>query len=450
MAPQTMKRRLEAIHRHVGTGSAPAASGAKVRASAASARAAGCFKLEAPKLCARAAPGRRLLAFAPWLLAVFAPVHPCAGSADARAPRAQDVVVTFGEIMGRLTPPGFLRLRQTRDFEVTYAGAEASVASSVQYFGGNARFVTALPKNVLGDATVDSVRALGVDCDYMMRTDDGRLGLYFLESGANQRGSTVTYDRADSSISMTPADAYDWDAIFADAQWLHLSGITPAISEVAANATLVAAQKAKEHGCQVSIDLNFRGNLWKWEPGTDERDLCQRVMREILPFVDFSIGNEEDCFDVLGIRAGDTDVEAGELDTARYPDVARQVVEQFPNISRVAITLRESYSATHNNWGAMLYTAEGDSAVFAPLDEDGNYESYEIKNIVDRVGGGDSFAAGLIFALTTPELSDPQDAIAYAVAASCLKHSIKGDFNYTTRAEVESLMGGSGSGRVVR
>ncbi len=373
-------------------------------------------------------------------------LHP----APSAAAGAKDVVVTFGEIMGRLAPPGFQRLRQAHEFEVTYAGAEASVASSVQLFGGNARYVTALPNNVLGDSCVDSVRTLGVDCSHIVRSDDGRVGLYFLETGANQRPSTVTYDRADSTISLTPAEAYDWDAIFADAQWLHLSGITPAISENAANATRVAAQKAKEHGCQVSIDLNFRGNLWTWEPGTDARTLCQKTMRTILPYVDFSVGNEEDCFDVLGIRAGDTDVDAGEIDTARYPDVARQVVEQFPNISKVSITLRESYSATHNNWGAMLYIAEEDQAYFAPLDEDGNYESYEIKSIVDRVGGGDSFAAGLIFALTTPELSDPQTAIKYAVAASCLKHSIKGDFNFNTREEVEKLMNGSGSGRVVR
>jgi 2-dehydro-3-deoxygluconokinase len=173
-------------------------------------------------------------------------------------------------------------------------------------------------------------------------------------------------------------------------------------------------------------------------------------MRKILPFIDVVIGNEEDCHDVLGIQAGDTDVHSGKLDTSRYPDVARQVVKQFPNVSKVAITLRESYSASHNNWGAMLYDAKSDTPYFAPLDNEGNYQSYQIKNIVDRVGGGDSFAGGLIFALTTSELSEPQTAVKYAVAASCLKHSIKGDFNFSTRAEVEALMGGSGSGRVVR
>ncbi|VGO21726.1 sugar kinase [Pontiella sulfatireligans] len=359
-------------------------------------------------------------------------------------------VVTFGEIMGRMAAPENLRLRQTRAFEVTYAGAEASVAASICNFGGTARYVTALPKHALAEATMDSVRAVGIDTQFVLRTDEGRLGLYFLETGANQRPSNVIYDRADSAIAITPADQYDWDSIFDGAQWLHLSGITPALSESAAEATLVAAQKAKAAGCQVSIDLNFRGKLWKWDASKSSRELAQETMRTILPFIDVVIANEEDCHDVLGIRAGDTDVHSGALDTSRYPGVARQVVQQFPNISKVAITLRESLSATHNNWGAMLFDASSDQPAFAPLDADGNYQSYEIKNIVDRVGGGDSFAGGLIFALTTPELSEPQTAVKYAVAASCLKHSIKGDFNFSTRGEVEALMGGSASGRVVR
>jgi len=352
--------------------------------------------------------------------------------------------------MGRMASPANLRLRQTRELEVTYAGAEASVAASICNFGGTARYVTALPKHALAESTVDSVRAVGIDTQYILRTDEGRLGLYFLETGANQRPSNVIYDRTDSAIAITPADRYDWDAIFDGTQWLHLSGITPALSETAAEATLVAAQKAKVAGCRVSIDLNFRGKLWKWDDSKTPRELAQETMRGILPYIDVVIANEEDCHDVLGIRAGETDVHSGALDTARYPDVARQVVEQFPNIGKVAITLRESLSASHNNWGAMLYDAASDNASFAPLDADGNYQSYEIKNIVDRVGGGDSFAGGLIFALITPELSDPQTAVKYAVAASCLKHSIKGDFNYSSRSEVEALMGGSASGRVVR
>lgn len=360
------------------------------------------------------------------------------------------VVVTFGEIMCRLASPQNLRLRQTRELEVTYAGAEASVAASICNFGAAARYVTALPKHALAEATLDTIRGVGVDAEHIVRTDRGRLGLYFLETGANQRPSNVIYDRADSAISITPAEAYNWDAIFRDAQWLHLSGITPALSKTAADATLASAQSAKQAGAQVSIDLNFRGKLWNWGGDKPPREIAQETMRTILPHVDVVIANEEDCHDVLGIRAGDTDVHSGTLDRSRYPDVARQVVSQFPNVSKVAITLRESLSATHNNWGAMLYDAESDHPSFAPLDGDGNYCAYQIKNIVDRVGGGDAFAGGLIFALTTPELSDPQTAVKYAVAASCLKHSIKGDFNYSTRSEVEALMGGSASGRVVR
>lgn len=359
-------------------------------------------------------------------------------------------IVTFGEIMARLAAPDHLRLRQTRQLDVTYAGAEASVAASICNFGGEARYVTALPKHTLAEATMDSIRSIGIDTSYILRTDTGRLGLYFLETGANQRPSNVIYDRSDSAIAITPASAYDWDNIFEGAQWLHLSGITPAISRVAAEATLMAAKKAKTAGVTVSIDLNFRGKLWKWDAAKNNRELAQETMRNILPYIDVVIGNEEDCHDVLGIRAGEADVHAGSLDTSRYPDVARQVVQQFPNVSKVAITLRESISATHNNWGALLYEAASDQAYFSPLNGNGTYEPFQIKNIVDRVGGGDSFAGGLIFALTTPELSAPDKALKYAVAASCLKHSIKGDFNYSTRGEVEALMGGAKSGRVVR
>ena len=352
--------------------------------------------------------------------------------------------------MGRMAAPENLRLRQTRTMEVTYAGAEASVASSICNFGGKARYVTALPKHTIAEAVMDTLRSVGIDTQYVLRTDEGRLGLYFLETGANQRPSNVVYDRADSAVSRASADRYDWNAIFNESQWLHISGITPALSKTAAEATLIAAQKAKEAGAQVSCDLNFRKKLWKWDSSKSQRELAEETMRKILPFVDVVIANEEDCSDVLGIKAGDTDVHSGTLNTARYPDVARQVAKQFPNVSKVAITLRESLSASHNNWGAMLFDAEQDQPFFAPLDADGNYKPYQIKNIVDRVGGGDSFAAGLIFALTTPELSEPQTAVKYAVAASCLKHSIKGDVNWSTRAEVESLMGGSASGRVVR
>lgn len=361
-----------------------------------------------------------------------------------------NTVVTFGEIMARLAAPSNLRLRQSRALDVTYAGAEASVAASICNFGGNARYVTALPKHALAEAAIDAVRAVGVDTQYILRTDEGRLGTYFLETGANQRPSNVIYDRETSAVSITPASNYNWNAIFTGASWLHLSGITPALSKNSANATLVAAQHAQAAGVKVSIDLNFRGKLWKWDNSKSSRELAQETVRKILPFVDVVIGNEEDCHDVLGIKAGETDVHSGTLDISRYPDVAKQVSQQFPNVSKVAITLRESISASHNNWGAMLYDAVQDQPFFAPLDAEDSYTPYQIKNIVDRVGGGDSFAGGLIFALTTAELKDPSVAIKYAVAASCLKHSIKGDFNFSTRTEVEALMGGSASGRVVR
>ncbi|RME92344.1 MAG: sugar kinase [Verrucomicrobia bacterium] len=359
-------------------------------------------------------------------------------------------VVTFGEIMGRLAAPGHWRLRQTRVFEATYAGAEASVAASICHYGGRARFVTALPKHALAEAAVDSLRAVGIDTRYIVRTDRGRLGLYFLEIGANQRPSLVVYDRDQSAVALTPAEEYDWPAILADARWLHLTGITPALSRNAAEATRMAAQKAREAGCRVSLDLNFRSKLWRWDPAKKPRELAGETMRGILPFVDVVVANEADCEDVLGIRAGGSDVEAGRLETDRYPEVARQVVAQFPNVRQVAITLRESISASHNNWGGMLYDAGSDRAFFAPRDGEGRYRPYEIRDIVDRVGAGDAFAGGLIFALTTPELAEPQTALNFAVAASCLKHSIHGDFNWASRSEVEALMRGAASGRVVR
>ena len=359
-------------------------------------------------------------------------------------------VVTFGEIMCRLASPGNLRLRQAHELEVTYAGAEASVAASICNFGGAARYVTALPKQALAESAMDTLRAVGIDTRFVLRTDSGRLGLYFLETGANQRPSHVIYDRADSAIARTPADQYAWDQIFEGAQWLHITGITPALSKLAANATLVAAQQAKSAGLTVSCDLNFRKKLWRWDPSQQPRDLAEETMRNILPVVDLVIANEEDCADVLGIHATNADVHSGTLNSGRYPDVARQVVRQFSNVGKVAITLRQSLSATHNNWSAMLYDAATDQPAFAPLDAEGTYRPYDIKNIVDRVGGGDAFAGGLIFALTTPELSEFQTAVHYAVAASCLKHSIKGDCNYSSRSEVEALMAGSASGRVVR
>jgi len=359
-------------------------------------------------------------------------------------------IITFGEIMGRMAAPGFLRFGQTMPglIDVSFAGAEANVASSLANFGAATQFVTALPTHSIADACVASLRARGVGTDYIVRRE-GRLGLYFLETGANQRPSQVIYDRTGTSIGLASAAEYDWNAIFDSASWLHISGITPAISQQAAETSLAALTAAKAANVAVSCDLNFRKKLWKWDSSTEPRELAEKTMRGLLPMVDVVIANEEDCHDVLSIQAENTDVHAGQLSVDRYPEVARKVATEFPNLSRVAITLRESISASHNNWGAMLFDVVSDAAHFSPM-KDGSYKPYEIKNIVDRVGGGDSFAAGLIFALNTPELAAPDTAIRFATAASCLAHSVLGDFNFSSRAEVEALMQGSGSGRVIR
>jgi 2-dehydro-3-deoxygluconokinase len=360
-------------------------------------------------------------------------------------------VITFGEIMGRLAPRGFHRFRQALpgSLDVTFAGAEASVAASVVYLGGEAAFVTALPDHAIADACVANLKAMGVDTRYVQRTKGGRLGLYFLETGANQRPSTVIYDREGSAVSLTPAEKYPWREIFSGAAWFHVSGITAAISPVASEAALVAAREARSLGLTVSCDLNFRRKLWNWDKSVSPSELAQRTMRKILAHVDVVIGNEEDAGEVLGIHASDTDVQSGRVAGDKYPEVARQIVTQFPHVKRVAITLRESISASHNNWGAMLYDTGQDCAYYAPV-RAGEYRPYQIANIVDRVGGGDAFAAGLIFASLAPDLSTPQTAVAFAVAASCLAHSISGDYNFSSRTEVEALMKGSESGRVVR
>ena len=353
-------------------------------------------------------------------------------------------IVTFGEIMGRLAAPGFKRFQQAMpgSLDVTFAGAEATVAASIAYMGGDAAFVTALPAHSIADACVANLRGLGVDTRHILRTPAGRLGLYFLETGANQRPGNVIYDREGSSVAITPPEAYDWSAIFNGADWFLISGITPAISRNAAAVALAAMREGSQRGVRVACDMNFRSKLWQWRPGTPPRELAARTMRELMPFVDLFIGGREDAAEMLGIRPRD---EAAEP----LLDVARQIVTQFPRITRVAMTLREGISASHNNWGGLLYDAALDQTFLAPL-KDGCYEPYPITDIVDRLGGGDAFTAGLLFALTTPELAEPSTAVAFAVAASCLAHSIEGDFNYSTRPEIEALMGGAVSGRVNR
>jgi 2-dehydro-3-deoxygluconokinase len=360
--------------------------------------------------------------------------------------------MTFGEVMGRIAPPGFQRFVQCLPgpIEMTFAGAEANVAVSLSLLGARASFVTALPGNPLGDACIKALRGLGVDTSHIVRTSAGRLGLYFIETGANQRGGNVIYDRDGSSVMLAEPTLYDWPSLLSGVDWFHVTGITPSLSERATAATLQAVRAARAAGVTVSCDLNFRKKLWRWRPGVRPRDLAEETMRQVLQSVDLLIANEEDAADVLGIHAASTDVESGRLNVAGYREVAREIVKQFANIRRVAFTLRESISASHNNWGGMLYDAATDTAHYAPTDGSDNYRPYEIRNIVDRVGGGDAFAAGLIFALNTEGLSAPDRAIRFAVAASCLKHSVPGDFNYVTRAEVEALMEGPGTGRVQR
>lgn len=360
--------------------------------------------------------------------------------------------LTFGEIMMRVAPDGFLRFRQCLPgkVDITFAGSEANVCASLAIFGEKTRYLTALPDHAITQSLLAVLRGLGIDTDCVLFRNDGRLGVYFVETGANQRSSNVIYDRDRTAISLAAPEEYDFDRALREVHWVHISGITPSLSENAHRSTLQLAQRAKAIGASVSCDLNFRKKLWKWKPGVTANQLARECISEILPYVDLVIANEEDAADVLGIDAQGTSVESGRINAKAYESVARAVLARFPNVSRVAITLRESVSASHNNWGAMVFDAATDRAWFAPLDYDGQYQPYEIRDIVDRVGSGDSFAAGLIHALGSSDFGAPHLAIQFAVAASCLKHSIKGDLNYLTREEVTALVAGQTSGRVRR
>ncbi|NLX45077.1 MAG: sugar kinase [Treponema sp.] len=359
--------------------------------------------------------------------------------------------ITFGEIMSRIDMPLKKRFRQAfpGSVDFSFAGAEANVAAFLAFSGRSVSYITALPIHEIADACLGNLRNVGIDTSKILRTPEGRLGCFYVEEGANQRPSKVIYDRSYSSVSLAPPSAYAWDEIFKDAKWFHFTGITAALSANAAEVMLCAAREAKKHGLTLSCDLNFRKNLWRWEPGTAPAALAKRIMTQALPYVDVLIGNEEDASDVLGIKAGNTDVTSGVLQIQSYPDVARQIGAQFPNIKKVAFTLRESISASHNRWGAMLYDVASGKACFGP-ETAGVYKPYEITDIVDRVGGGDSFSAALVFALSSPDLAEDPVAVRFAAAASCLNHSIRGDFNYSTKDEILSLMKGDASGRVKR
>ena len=337
-------------------------------------------------------------------------------------------IITFGEIMMRLNPESYLRFSQAAKFEATYAGGEANVAVSLANYGMNAAFVTKVPAHDIGQCAINALRTYGVDTTHMVRGGK-RLGLYFVEKGASQRPSKVIYDRADSAIAQADPADFDWDAIFEGADWFHWTGITPALGGNLPQICLEACQAAKAKGITISCDLNYRNKLWT-------RDEAKKVMSELVKYVDVCIANEEDAKDVFGIQAENTDISSGKLNHEGYISVARQIQEQF-GCKQVAITLRSSLSAFDNDWAGMLYT-EG-QAYFSP--------TYRI-HIVDRVGGGDSFGGGLIYSLLTEKA--PQDAINFAVAASCLKHSIEHDFNLVTVAEVENLAKGNASGRIQR
>ena len=361
-------------------------------------------------------------------------------------------ILGFGEVMLRLCPPEFKRLRQCLpgSLDATFGGGEANVCASVSMFGSPAVYLTALPDNPIAEGFLAQMRGLGVDVSNIPLKANSRLGVYYVETGANQRASNVVYDREYSAISMTSPEEYDFNAALQGVAHVHVTGITPALSEKAYLSTLELIKKAKAMGAKVSCDLNYRKKLWNWHPEMKKNTLAEHCMSNLMPYVDIVIANEEDAADVFGIKADNTSITSGKINADGYMGVAKKIIQRFDNVSQVAITLRESISATHNNWGAMLYDRKQDEAFFAPLDSDGNYSPYEIRNIVDRVGGGDSFGGGLIHALYSEDYSEPQQTIAFAVAASCLKHSIKGDFNYVTRNEVITLMSGDASGRVKR
>src|SRR3954470_20625866 len=339
-------------------------------------------------------------------------------------------VVTFGEIMLRLAPPGFERFLQSPGFVATWGGGEANVAVSVAGFGLPAEFVTVVPSNPVADAMIAELRRFGVGTSKILR-GKGRMGIYFVEAGANQRASKVVYDRENSSIALAKPGDINWDNAFAGAGWFHITGITPAISASAADLAMESVRAAKAKGLTVSCDLNYRKNLWKWGKPAAE------VMRELVQSVDLAIANEEDVQMALGIQA-EVDVHSGQLDRAQYEKLTATVLAEFPGMQAIAITLRESHSASHNGWSACL----NDRSQFLVS------RSYEITHIVDRVGGGDSFAGGLIYGYLN--FKTRQEALEFAVAASCLKHSVPGDFNRITVDEVNGLLKGGGSGRVQR
>ena len=340
--------------------------------------------------------------------------------------------VTFGEIMLRLSPPGFERFAQASSFDACYGGAEANVAVSLSGYGIPAIFVSRVPDNELGTGAVQALRRFGIDTQFVQWGGE-RLGIYFLETGASVRASKVLYDRTHSGMASITPGMINWDEIFAEAEWFHWTGITPAISETAARTVREALESANRHSLTISVDLNYRKRLWQWGKTPD------KVMPDLVSFCDVIIGNEEDAQKIFGLHPEGVEVQSGHLDASAYESVGRQLMDRFPRCKRVVITLRSSISASHNNWSGVLWN--GSSLLHGP--------TYEITPIVDRVGGGDAFVGGLIYGLLTFN-GDDQRALNFGAAASCLKHTIPGDFNLLTVAEVENLLSGDTSGRVSR
>jgi len=338
--------------------------------------------------------------------------------------------ITFGEIMLRLKPPNWERFFQSPLLEATFGGGEANVAVGLARFGLNVSYVSVIPNNPIGDACIGELKKQGVDTSLIVRKGD-RLGIYFLEAGANQRPSKVIYDRSHTAIAETKSGEINWDKVFNGASWFHISGISPAISLSASELSLEAVKKAREKGITISCDLNFRKKLWKYGKSAPE------VMGELVKYIDIAIGNEEDCQKSLGVKT-DADVELGRLQTEKYKELTRKVLNLYPNVKKIAITLRESCSANYNRWSAVLNNRE----------EFLVSKKYEIHNIIDRVGAGDTFSAGLIYGFN--KLDDNKEALEFAVAASCLMHSIPGDLPLLSVEEVKSLVGGVTSGRVQR
>jgi 2-dehydro-3-deoxygluconokinase len=358
-------------------------------------------------------------------------------------------IVTFGESMTRLSSPGHRRIRQCLpgQLDAGFAGAESNIAAAVALLGSRSRFVTALPNNWLGDACVEFLRGYGVDTTHILRTDHGRMAQYFIETGSGLRPGRVLYDRDFSCFSLTAGDAYDWEIILADARWLVLTGISPALSATAAEATLHAAREAKTRGVAVCCDLNFRATLWKWSPGKSARELAREVMGRLMPHVDLLFTNPDQAADVLGLPWDG--IPPGTNPTDAYAASARAIARAHPHLKRIVFTMRESHSASRNALGALLLDVTSDAIHLAPV-VNGEYTPYEMDHIVDRLGAGDAFAGGLLHALQTPGLDTPQRALEFAVASGALAHSIPGDINIVTQSEVEALLSGDRTGRVVR